>query len=87
MPIPFYHPKPKPPAAFNGIDLPQNKANPISRAVFHWVSPILSVGYSRPLQAEGESDCSVTLTETSSFRLVDPHRRLTMPKRMYCDSK
>ncbi|KAK4686687.1 hypothetical protein P7C73_g3435, partial [Tremellales sp. Uapishka_1] len=52
MPIPFYRRKPAPAAAFAGVDLPQNSANVFSRAIFQWISPILQVGYSRPIQAD-----------------------------------
>lgn len=53
MGIPFYRPKPAPPAMFDGKPLPHNTANPISRALFQWISPIMRVGYSRPLEANG----------------------------------
>jgi hypothetical protein len=54
MPIPFYHPKPRPPAVFEGVPLPQRTANVVSRTIFQWITPILQVGYSRPLELEGE---------------------------------
>ena len=53
MPV-FYHPKPAPPAVFHGQPLPQAKANIFSRAVFWWISPIMRVGASRPLELDGE---------------------------------
>ena len=44
MPIPFYHPKPRAPAAFNGQPLPLAKANILSQILFSWVAPIMKVG-------------------------------------------
>ncbi|WWC92110.1 uncharacterized protein L201_007064 [Kwoniella dendrophila CBS 6074] len=52
MPIPFYHPVPATPAIYGNEPLPENKANLFSRIVFQWVTPIMRVGYSRPLEAD-----------------------------------
>lgn len=52
MPIPFYHPKPAPEAAFSGQPLPHLKANIFSKIIFQWIAPIMSIGYSRPIQAD-----------------------------------
>ncbi|KAL7425014.1 hypothetical protein Q5752_000701 [Cryptotrichosporon argae] len=52
MRIPFYRPSPAPPTAFQDEPLPELRAGWLSRALFHWVTPVLRVGYSRPLQAD-----------------------------------
>ncbi|RSH93382.1 hypothetical protein EHS25_007738 [Saitozyma podzolica] len=52
MPIPFYRPSPAPPAVFKDHQLPYHRANLLSRLFFHWITPILKVGYSRPLEAD-----------------------------------
>ena len=54
MLIPFYRPEPAPPGVFDNEVLPHRQANLISRIFFQWVTPIIKVGYSRPLNAEGE---------------------------------
>jgi hypothetical protein len=54
MGIPFYNPTPSPPNAFKGVPLPRNDASWLSTLFLHWITPILRVGYSRPLEAEGE---------------------------------
>jgi len=51
--IQFYRPKPAPPGIFKDVPLPNSNANPFSSFVFHWVTPILKVGYSRPLEEDG----------------------------------
>ncbi|OZJ01918.1 hypothetical protein BZG36_05007 [Bifiguratus adelaidae] len=33
-------------------ELPQNTANPFSRLVFEWITPVLTTGYQRPLEKE-----------------------------------
>jgi len=53
MPIPFYKPAPSPPNAFKGVPLPRTTAHWLSTLFFHWITPILRIGYSRPLEAEG----------------------------------
>ncbi|WVQ63105.1 uncharacterized protein L199_001256 [Kwoniella botswanensis] len=52
MPIPFYRPLPANPGICGSQTLPEQKANILSRIVFHWVTPIMRAGYSRPLEAE-----------------------------------
>ncbi|CAD6567059.1 MAG: hypothetical protein TREMPRED_003289 [Tremellales sp. Tagirdzhanova-0007] len=79
MPIPFYHPKPAPAAAFNGLPLPQNKANPLSRAVFQWITPILRVGYSRPIQADDLWALTDDLQCQNNADELEAHFMLRMP--------
>lgn len=55
MGIPFYKPRPAPNAALGGHTLAMHNANILSKVFFHWVSPILKVGFSRPLEPDGES--------------------------------
>nr|ODN90116.1 cadmium ion transporter [Cryptococcus depauperatus CBS 7841] len=50
--IPFYKPVPAPAATFQGELLPEAGANLISKIFFHWVTPLMKVGYTRPLEAE-----------------------------------
>ena len=54
MSVPFYRPKPAPAAVFKDVPLPIRTANPISRFFFHWVTPMIKVGYSRPLREDGK---------------------------------
>lgn len=54
MPIPFYKPTPSPPNAFQGVPLPRSQANWLSTLFFHRITPVLRIGYSRPLEAEGK---------------------------------
>ena len=58
MPIPFYRPSLAPTAVFAGVDIPESRANWLSRLTFQWVTPIMKVGYSRPLEADGELQIS-----------------------------
>ncbi|KZT33501.1 multidrug resistance-associated ABC transporter [Sistotremastrum suecicum HHB10207 ss-3] len=46
------HPKPAPPAFGQDSIIPERTAPWLSRLLFHWLSPILSVGFSRPLETE-----------------------------------
>lgn len=55
MPIPFYRPSAAPAGALGAAVLPVVTANPLSRLYFHWVSPLMKIGYSRPLEPDGES--------------------------------
>ncbi|KAI8970550.1 multidrug resistance-associated ABC transporter [Trametes punicea] len=62
------HPKPAPPAFGEGKVVPETKASPLSRLIFSWLDPFLSVGFSRPLQKEDfwelpESRLTGNLTE------------------------
>ncbi|WVF68119.1 hypothetical protein IAT40_002882 [Kwoniella sp. CBS 6097] len=52
MPIPFYKPVPAPPGVFGDQPLPETQANFLSKILFHWVTPIMRAGYSRPLETE-----------------------------------
>ncbi|TFK23809.1 ATP-dependent bile acid permease [Coprinopsis marcescibilis] len=51
IPNPF-HPTPAPPAFGGGEVVPEKTANLISRATFHWLTPFLEAGFSRPLEKE-----------------------------------
>lgn len=53
MTIPFFRPLPAPPAVFEDEALPWQTANPLSKLFFQYIAPILKVGWSRPLKAEG----------------------------------
>lgn len=53
MPIPFYSPSPAPPATFRNAPLPWMSANLLSKVFSHWITPVLKVGYSRPLEPDG----------------------------------
>ena len=46
------HPPPAPPAFGSHTVIPERRANILSRLVFHWLSPLLSVGFTRPLQED-----------------------------------
>ncbi|EPQ52804.1 multidrug resistance-associated ABC transporter [Gloeophyllum trabeum ATCC 11539] len=46
------HPPPAPPAFGGGTVLPEARASILSRLIFSWVSPLLKVGFSRPLEKE-----------------------------------
>nr|XP_018260210.1 uncharacterized protein I303_07127 [Kwoniella dejecticola CBS 10117]OBR82368.1 hypothetical protein I303_07127 [Kwoniella dejecticola CBS 10117] len=52
MPVPFYKPSPAPEAVFQDETIPLEHANIFSRFLYTWISPMLKVGYSRPLQIE-----------------------------------
>ncbi|RDX46560.1 multidrug resistance-associated ABC transporter [Lentinus brumalis] len=43
---------PAPPAYGKGQVVPETRASPLSRLLFSWLDPLLSVGFSRPLQAD-----------------------------------
>ena len=58
MPIPWYRPAPAPAGVFEGVPLPERAAKWLSKLTFHWVGPIMKVGYSRPLEADGELSTS-----------------------------
>ncbi|KAJ3518977.1 hypothetical protein NMY22_g13415 [Coprinellus aureogranulatus] len=52
FPNPFY-PPPAPPGFGKGKVLPEHKTyNPLSRLFFNWLTPFLSVGFSRPLEKD-----------------------------------
>ncbi|KJE02687.1 cadmium ion transporter [Cryptococcus gattii NT-10] len=50
--IPFYKPIPAPRAIFKDQPLPEQNANFLSKILFHWVTPVMKAGYSRPLEAD-----------------------------------
>ncbi|WVW81052.1 hypothetical protein I302_103043 [Kwoniella bestiolae CBS 10118] len=52
MPIPFYRPVSATPGIYGTEPFPEKNANILSRIVFHWVTPIMRAGYSRPLEAD-----------------------------------
>nr|XP_019008004.1 cadmium ion transporter [Kwoniella pini CBS 10737]OCF46785.1 cadmium ion transporter [Kwoniella pini CBS 10737] len=52
MSIPFYRPIPALQGIYGDQILPEGKASLLSRIFFHWVTPIMRAGYSRPLEAE-----------------------------------
>lgn len=58
MPIPFWKPKPAPPGALQAARQPLYTANLLSQLFMQWLNPLLKVGYSRPLQSEGERSYS-----------------------------
>ncbi|KAI3614178.1 abc transporter [Moniliophthora roreri] len=47
-----FHPPPAPPEYGKGKVLPEENASFLSRLIFHWISPFLSVGFSRPLEKD-----------------------------------
>ncbi|TFK36263.1 multidrug resistance-associated ABC transporter [Crucibulum laeve] len=47
-----FRPPPAPPAFGEGKVLPEGSASPLSKLVFHWLGPFLTVGFSRPLEKE-----------------------------------
>jgi len=49
----FFHPHPAPPGFGQGHDLPDTNANFFSQMFFFWLSPMLAVGWTRPLEKEG----------------------------------
>ncbi|KAI0701736.1 multidrug resistance-associated ABC transporter [Earliella scabrosa] len=46
------HPPAAPPAYGQGKEVPETTASPLSRLFFSWMTPFLSVGFSRPLERE-----------------------------------
>jgi hypothetical protein len=54
MPIPFWKPGPAPPGALQAARQPLLTGNPLSQLFLQWLNPLLKIGYSRPLQIEGE---------------------------------
>lgn len=54
MPIAWYQPTPAPPAALGGVTASVFHGSWVSRLLFMWVTPLLRVGYSRPLEHEGQ---------------------------------
>ena len=54
MPVPFYRPAAAPAAALGNRPMPHDTANPLSQLFFQWLGPLLKIGFSRPLEDEGE---------------------------------
>jgi ATP-binding cassette, subfamily C (CFTR/MRP), member 1 len=48
-----WHPPPAPAAFGEGKVVAEVHASPLSKLVFSWLAPFLSVGFSRPLEKEG----------------------------------
>ncbi|KAK0521189.1 hypothetical protein OC834_006756 [Tilletia horrida] len=48
----WIHPEPAPPAFGQGKTVPEQSASWVSRITFDWLTPILAVGWTRPLQSE-----------------------------------
>jgi ATP-binding cassette, subfamily C (CFTR/MRP), member 1 len=47
-----FRPQPAPPAFGSHTVIPERNASILSRLVFTWLSPLLSVGFTRPLEAD-----------------------------------
>ncbi|KAF9474643.1 hypothetical protein BDN70DRAFT_884571 [Pholiota conissans] len=65
----LFYPPPAPPGFGEGKVLPEQEASWLSRLTFHWLSPFLDVGFSRPLEKEDfwelpASRSSSALTDT-----------------------
>jgi hypothetical protein len=54
MSIPFWRSSPAPPGALQAKSQPLLTANPVSQVFMQWLNPLLKVGYSRPIEIEGE---------------------------------
>lgn len=54
MPLPFYSPRPAPVAALGDHAYPLFSRNPLARLFFTWFTALLRVGYSRPLEQNGQ---------------------------------
>ncbi|WVQ95732.1 hypothetical protein IAU59_002831 [Kwoniella sp. CBS 9459] len=89
MPIPFYEPAPAPPRVYGDQPLPEATANIFSRILFHWVTPIMRAGHSRPLEAEdlwtltSDLECKTIANQLHSH-LMD---RTPPSKRPHADRK
>jgi hypothetical protein len=55
--IPFYKPKPAPPAAFKGQPFPWPQANPFAKLYVTFATKIFKIAHGRTIEADGE--CSV----------------------------
>ncbi|KAG8997817.1 hypothetical protein FRB94_007425 [Tulasnella sp. JGI-2019a] len=67
----LYRPDPAPPAFADGKTLPQTSSSIFSQLIFHWVTPLLNVGFTRPLEKEDlwtldESRCTAFVTDRVS---------------------
>ncbi|ODO10352.1 hypothetical protein I350_00947 [Cryptococcus amylolentus CBS 6273] len=75
--IPFYKPVPAAPGVFQGQPLPEAKANIVSRILYHWATPVMRAGYSRPL----EPDDLWSLTSDLECRNIADQLRANLLKR------
>lgn len=51
----LWHPQPaQQPAKFGGQPVPDGSANIWKLLVFSWIDPVMKVGFTRPLEKEGE---------------------------------
>ncbi|KZW02976.1 multidrug resistance-associated ABC transporter [Exidia glandulosa HHB12029] len=64
----IWHPKPAPPDFGKGKQMPDAGANPLRILTFGWLTPLLSVGWSRPLE---ESDLWLMDEARSARRVAD----------------
>ncbi|TDL20293.1 multidrug resistance-associated ABC transporter [Rickenella mellea] len=82
-PFSFWHPPPAPPGFGKDKVLPQEEASLLSKLVFHWLGPFLSVGFTRPLEKDDlwqlpTPRLTRTLTDaiqTNFFARVEPEKR------------
>ncbi|WWD04245.1 hypothetical protein V865_002313 [Kwoniella europaea PYCC6329] len=79
MPIPFYRPSEAPEAVFEGQLIPLAKANIVSSFLYTWITPILKVGYSRPLQVEDLWSLNDELTSKTNAERLQKHFMHRMP--------
>lgn len=54
MGIPFYNPKPSPPAAYGGQLIPWPTLNPFAKLTMSWMTDIFKIAHGRQLEADGE---------------------------------
>ncbi|KAF4589934.1 hypothetical protein EYR38_009229 [Pleurotus pulmonarius] len=66
-----FHPEPAPPGFAEGKIAPEERASIFSRIVFHWLTPLLQVGFSRPLQKEDLWELTPPTLATSLTRRVE----------------
>ncbi|OCF37123.1 hypothetical protein I316_01029 [Kwoniella heveanensis BCC8398] len=57
----FWNPEPAPPGIFQGQPLPYKDASPLSKLLVNWISPMMKVAMSRPVQPEDMYDLTPTL--------------------------
>ncbi|KAG9227354.1 hypothetical protein CCMSSC00406_0004107 [Pleurotus cornucopiae] len=66
-----FHPEPAPPGFATGKIVPEERASILSRIVFHWLTPLLQVGFSRPLEKEDLWELTPSTLSTSLARRVE----------------
>ncbi|TFK23810.1 ATP-dependent bile acid permease [Coprinopsis marcescibilis] len=82
IPNPF-HPSPSPPGFGGGKVVPEKTSNVFSRAIFHWLTPFLEAGFSRPLEKddfwllppEESSSVMAEKIEANYYARVPPEKR------------